>query len=276
MSRQKTAPRDLAEQNAPNLGGLQAVFPAYNLMVKRWGYLILGVGLMISSVGLTVVLASQTWDRINIHGRAVFLSAFPLPTVLYALMFLVGVLLINLAIIFWHDGLSLFERGLVLRSARKSKIFIYDNTTRFDSHLTQVTFAGSMVSTDIKLILEDHTGQQLVVRNRYKNMPILVDTLRNTLVPLLIENARQRLHRGEDLVFHQDLKANPSSMLILGGEMPYENVEVAVENQVLKLHQAGDIKQVYFKSRVHDIQNLDVLFNLLEDPPKGAAQPSSR
>ncbi|MFU8826017.1 MAG: DUF6585 family protein [Brevefilum sp.] len=276
MSRQKTAPRDLTEQNSPNLGGLQAVFPAYNLMVKRWGFLILGVGLIISSVGLTVVLASQTWDRINNHGRAVILSAFPLPTALYVLMFLIGVLLISLAIIFWHEGISLFEQGLVLRSARKSKIWTYENTTRFDSHLTQVTFAGSMVSTDVKLILEDQTGQRMVIRNRYKNLPILVDTLRNTIVPLLIKNARQRLQRGEDLVFHQDLQANPSAILILGEEMPYQSVEVAIENQVLKLHQAGDIKQVYFKSRVHDIRNLDVLFNLLEDPPKGAAQPSSR
>lgn len=260
--------KDAAEQNAPALGESLAVFPSHNQMIKRWGALILGLALLVSSVALTVVLASQTWDRINIHGRAVILSAFPRPAALYMLMFLVGVLLITLAMIFWQDGIHLFEQGLLKRSARKNKTWIYKNTTRFDSHLTQITFAGSMVSTNVKIILEDQAGQRLVIHNRYKNMPALIETLRATIVPLLIEKSRQRLRKGEDLVFHKDLKAHQGAITINGEDVPYEAVEITVENQVLKLHQAGDLKKVYYKSSVYDIQNLDVLINLLENPPK--------
>ncbi len=260
--------KDAAEQNAPTLGETLAVFPSHNQMIKRWGALIFGAALIISSIGLTFLLVSQTWDRINIHGRAVILSAFPHPTALYALIFIVGLLLVTLAVIFWQDGIHLFEQGLLQRSARKSKIWTYENTTRFDSHLTQVTFAGSMVSTAVKLILEDQAGQRLVIRNRYKNMPALIETLRATIVPLLIEKSRQRLRKGEDLVFHKDLKAHQDAITINGEDVPYEAVEITVENQVLKLHKAGDLKKVYYKSRVYDIQNLDVLINLLENPPK--------
>jgi hypothetical protein len=260
--------KDAAEQNAPTLGESLAVFPSHNQMIKRWGALIFGAALIISSIGLTFLLVRQTWDRINIHGRAVILSAFPRPAALYMLMFLVGVLLITLVIIFWQDGIQLFERGLVQLSARKNKTWIYKSTTRFDSHITQITFAGSLVSTHVKIILEDQAGQRLVIRNRYKNMPALIETLRATIVPLLIEKSRQRLRKGEDLVFHKDLKAHQGAITINGEDVPYEAVEITVENQALKLHQAGDLKKVYYKSSVYDIQNLDVLINLLENPPK--------
>jgi hypothetical protein len=255
--------------NPKPLGKMVKHYPVHNQMLKRWVSIILGGLSILTAIGLTIFLAIRTWDRINVHGRAVILSIYPFPTVLYALLLMIGALLISLAIIYWQDGIEVFEKGLVRRTGQRVKSWIYEDTSRFDTHIAQITFAGSLVNTRVKVIFENPGNTCLVIHNRYEQMPELIDHLRTLVLPKLIEKSRQRLLMGEKLVFHKHLQASESGLMINGDLIPYQMAAISVENQVVKLHEKDNPKHVFLKSNVQQIKNLDLLFNLLENPPAG-------
>jgi hypothetical protein len=269
MSKQNHSQNSTKSDPTEMLGEVLGHYPIYRQGSKRWTRILVGVLAILSSIGLIILLGIKTWDRINIHGRALILSVFPLPTVLYAFLFFAGVILIILAIIYWRDGITLFEKGLVQITARKVKTWDYQGTNRFDSHIAQVTFGGSLVSTRMKIILENKENSRLVIHNRYERMTELIEALRTLILPNLIVESRRQLLLGAELVFHKKIRANQSAMMINGEQIPYDNLAVVVENQAIKLHDKADPSQVVFKSKIQHIKNLDLLFALLENPPHG-------
>lgn len=269
MSEQNRSQNSTSNDYPEMLGKLLAHYPIHHQSAKRWTLIIVGVLAILASIGLIILMGMNTWERIIIHGRAVILSVFPLPAALYVLMFIAGVLLITLSIIYWRNGVTLFEKGLVQCTGRKLKTWDYQDTERFDSHLAQVTFGGSTVSTRVKIILEDVESNRVLIRNRYDRMTDLIESLRTLILPILIEKSRQRLLMGEELVFHRNLQANQSAIIINGEQTPYSLVEATVENQVVKLHDKANPSKEFFKSKIQHIKNLDLLFDLLENPPQG-------
>lgn len=236
-------------------------------MTKRWLFITLGSLSIMAAIVLTIRLAIRTWDRIIIHGRAIIMTIFPFPTILYLLLLIIGVLLITLSIISWQDGIKLFDKGLVRRRGQKIKSWLYADTNRFDTQIAQVTFGGSMVSIRVRIILEDYADNCMVICNRYEQMPDLIDHLRALILPDLIAKSRQRLQLGENLDFHKYLQVNKVGLLIHGDLIPYETAALTFENQVVKLHEKESSRQVFFKAKLQQISNLDLLINLLENPP---------
>lgn len=239
----------------------------HSQLIKRWLPIILGGLLIFASIGLTIFLAIQTWDRINVHGRAVIINVFPIPTLLYFLLLMTGAILITLTIINWQNNIELFEKGLIQRTARRKKPWIYEDTKRFDIHITQITFGGSMVSIQVRIFFEGADSNRLVIHNRYAQMTELINQLRSLILPKLIDISRQRLQLGEILEFHKTLQAKNGSFSIHGELTPIEEIAFSLENQILKLHKKANPKQVVFKSKIQRIKNLDLLLNLLENPP---------
>lgn len=229
--------------------------------------MILGSLSILAAVGLAVNLAIHTWDRINIHGRAIILSIFPFPAILYLLLLMIGALLVTLSMITWQDGLDLYSQGLSRRTGRKVKTWLFEDTNRFDTQITQVTFGGSMVSSRMKIIFERSKDDYLVLHNSYEQMPDLVDQLRALVLPELIRKSRQRLLLGESLHFHKNIQASMQGLMVQGNPIPYKTIAITFENQAVKLHALDNPKQVFFKSQIQHISNLDLLINLLENPP---------
>lgn len=258
------------------LGQLLEHFPVSNQKTKRWLPLLLGGAAILASVALTFHLVYVTWLRINIHGRAIIVGIFPLPLGLYGLMCIAGILVLVLAIIHWGDSISLFENGLLEHTAKKEKTWLYDETDRFDSHIIQIMFGGSVVTTRVRIILEGGANNRWVIQNQYERMTDLIQTLRQNILPGLFERARQRLIDGESLPFHQDLQATDRGLCIIDDLTPYGDVEPVIKNRVINLHKKDDPNHVLFKSQITEINNLDLLLDLFDNPPDQTLQSSPK
>lgn len=242
-------------------------FPVHNYLFKRWFSLLLGCGLVLGTIGLSVHLILTTWARIIIHGRAVILTIFPLPTAAYGIVFIVGILLIIHSIIHWNDSITLYEKGFVQSAGKKEQTREYAHTNRFDSHITQIMFGGSVVSTKERIILENGSNRRWVIRRPYTYMDKLIQTLRQNILPGLILRARQQLSEGAVLTFHKYLQASGSGLEFKDDQIAFADVGPEIENGVLKLHKIDQTDRVFFKSKVTHIKNLDVLIDFLENPP---------
>jgi hypothetical protein len=254
-------------QNHPAMGRMVDHFPVHNYLYKRWLPLLLGCGLILATIGLTLYLALTTWARINIHGRAVILGILPFPIAAYAIVFVIGILLIIYAIIHWRDSMTLFETGFLQRSVQEEKTWMYDDTIRFDSHITQIMFGGSVVTTKERIILENGVNSRWVIRRPYTQMGKFIQTLRQNILPGLIDRTRQQLSDGAVMTFHKRLQATYSGLRINEDPVAFGEVHFEIKNRVIKLHQKDQPDKVLFKSQVTHIKNLDLLLDLLENPP---------
>lgn len=266
MSELKHQENLTSDVNHAKLGQSLAEYPRRNWQVNRWLFLILGILSTLTSIGLTTLLASETLNRINNHGRAVILSVVPLPIALYGLLFVFGSVLIILVIVFWQDHISVFTKGLIVRTARRDTTWLYQDTVRFDSYINEINFGGSAVSTQVKIILVSRSDQRWVIRNRYDKMNELIESLRTLILPTLIADGRQRLTHGDTLAFHKHLIAGQHGLQVKNAIIPFTSVEHSFDNKVFSLYDKEDRKSVLFKAKIHQITNLDLLVNLLDDP----------
>jgi hypothetical protein len=258
------APKDISNQH--HLGNLLNHFPVFNHGRKRWLTVILGGISILVAIGLTIQLIANTSENINIHGRAVVLRIFPYPVALFAGLFFGGLLAVILAILSWHDGITLFETGLILRKGNRDHTWIYKDTSRFDTYITNINFGGSVVSISAQIILENGNNQRLMIKNKYDKMPVLVDNLRGLILPELIKKCRLQLHSGENLFFHKFLQINKDNIIIEGSARPIADVDYLQRNKVFTLFDKNNPKKRYLKLKYHQIRNLDVLIDLLENP----------
>ena len=267
MSRIDTKAVSKENQNHPAMGRTVDHFPVHNYLLKRWLPLLLGCGLILVTIGLTVHLVLTTWARINVHGRAIILGVFPWPIAAYGIVFVTGILLIIHAIIHWNDSITLFETGFLQHSAKREKSWLYDDTIRFDSHITQIMFGGSVVTTKERIILENGNNIRWVIRRPYTQMVELIQTLRQNILPGLFDRARKQLTENAVLTFHKHLQATDIGLRIKDEHAAFGEVQSTITNRVLKLHQKDQPDKVLFKTQVTHIQNLDLLLDLLENPP---------
>ena len=248
------------------LGDKLESYPVQNQGLKRWLTIFLGGVTILASIGFTVLLGINTWTRINIHGRAILLSVILYPAILYASMLIAGALAISLAIFFWQDGIDLYEKGLVLYTAKRTHTWIYADTVRFDSHISRISFGGSTVSLRVKIILEGADRQRLVIRNRYRKISELIENLRGKILPELIRKYQDRLLMGERLYFHKHLQTDQNGICIKKAVLPYNDITFSLQNQFLTLREKENPKKVLIKLHCHRVRNFDVLIDLLENP----------
>jgi hypothetical protein len=250
-----------------DLGHIVDHFPVQNRIIKCWLPLVLGVLMILSAITLSANLVNRMWTAIQLHGRAILLGFFPLPMAYYVLLLVSGILLVVLARFHWSDSITLFETGFVKYTRNSVRIWQYAATQRFDSHVKQVIFGGSIVSTRVNIILEDSANRHWVIRNDYIRMDELIHLLRLKILPGLVERAYQRLANGETIMFHKGVQATQDGLNINGDLRPYDQIETVIHNQVIKLHQKGDPEVFVFKSKISNIANLDLLLDLLKIPP---------
>jgi hypothetical protein len=265
---QKYFPTD--HNRVADLGHVLDHFPIHNHFIKRWVPLILGVLMILFAIALTTNLIYRMWTAIQFHGRAILLGVLPFPTAYYVLMFVGGIFMISLAKIHWSDSITLFETGFVKYSRNRVCIWPYATTQRFDSHVKQVIFGGSIISTRVNIILEGSAHKRWVIQNDYIHMEDLIRLLRLKILPGLVERTRQRLADGETIKFHKGLQATQDGLDINGDLSSYDQIEIVIDNHMIKLHQKENPEVFVFKSKLSSITNLDLLLELLKIPPKPA------
>lgn len=250
-----------------DLGHILDHFPRRSYKLKRWLPLIFGGLVIIAAIGLIISLLFNTKTAVQAHGRAVILGTFPLPIAYYILMLIGGILIVILAKIHWWDSITLFETGLIKDKGNRVKIWYYNNTDRFDNHLTQTMFGGSVIGERVKIILEDESKKHLVIKNDWIRMNDLIQALRMRILPDLFQRARQQLRDGQLLHFNKRLQARVSGLEIDGELYPYDQINAEITNRSIKLHQKENPKVLLFKSKIPRVRNLDLLMDLLENPP---------
>jgi len=257
----------IENDSVANLGRILDHFPVQNRIIKRWLPLVLGLLVILASITLTLYRLNRMWTAIQFHGRAILLGSFPFPMAFYVFILVSGIIMVFLARLHWSDSITLFETGFVKYTRNRVRIWQYTATQRFDSHVKQIMFGGSIVSTQVNVILEDGTNRHWVIRNDYIRMDELMHLLRLNILPGLVERAYQRLADGETILFQKDLQATQDGLNINGDLKPYDQIETVIHNQVIKLHQKENPEVLVFKTKLFHVKNLDLLLDLLKIPP---------
>jgi hypothetical protein len=129
-----------------------------------------------------------------------------------------------------------------------------------------VEFAGSDVSEQYYIILENQHQKELVINNNLESMDKMVNQIRAFVLPLLYQHACQRFTEQKSLTFHKHLKADQHGLMIKDQSIPFtEFNQPRITNQKLILeHKSGSPK---FSFRMSQSANLDLLRHLIAYPP---------
>ncbi len=259
------------------LGEKIAEFQIRQRGLKRWLNIAIGILLILSTIVSAVIMFQATWLAVNIHGRAVILRLFSPSLILYPLTFLTGFLFIFNAFRLWSAGIDVYEYGFIRHKNWHKKHWYWDQTSRLDNRVKYIKFGGSTVSLQTKTILEDDQQNRVILHNRYNNMEDLIYLIRLRILPGLKADAHDRLRRGETIKFNQKLKAVEGGLMINDELVPWSDInEPMIKNGVLKLNRANNPDEWIFRSSNNHIKNMDLLIELLDDPPVNQNQSSPR
>ncbi len=231
----------------------------------RWFILLLGATLSILGIGSSYLLFQQIYVAIHAHGRAIIMQFFPWPILFYCVLFITGLILIIYTKRIWVDRIEIYENGLIIKKANKSKVLIFQDIVRFDSFLKQVIFSGSIVNTRIKVILKDKHGFNLILRNRYAQMEELISQLREIILPDLTRRLKEDLDKGGSIWFHKNIEATQAGLKIKHNFIPYDELEITFQSQILILNKTGTERVPVYKSPISKFSNLDTLINLINE-----------
>jgi hypothetical protein len=276
MAKSVLTSKSEGENYTEKLGKELDHFPIRNQFFKRWLLLATGIFSILCALVLLVSLIIQTWRGVQLHGRAFLLWAFSMPVLLYLLLLITGSLLVFLAKIYWWDGITVFENGLLKRTREKDQVWRYQDSQRFDNYITQIKLGGSIIAYRVKLILENESNSCLVIRNLYEQMEELIQIIRLGVLPGLLHRTRQRLQNGESVTFHQEIIAERNGLQIKGELIPYHQIKPEIKNEMLRLYQKDDQNKLMLKSHLEQIRNLDLLIDLIENPLMVSDHPSPK
>lgn len=251
-----------------DLGHIIGYFPTRNYHFKRWLPLIGGILTILVAISLIINLILNTTTSIQSHGPAIVLSVVPFPLAGYLILLFVGIIIVFFSRIHWWDSITLFETGVIKEKGKSVQVWHYNNTNQFDNNITQIMFGGSIIGGRLRILMEDESKRQFTIRNRYTRMPDLVQTLRAKVLPGLFQRARQRLSDGKEIQFNDKLKAYDKGLEVNKEIIPYDAITAKITQNSLKLHQKTNSKKLLFRSAIPKIRNLDLLLDLIENPPK--------
>ena len=251
-------------------------FPIQDQVIKRWFALILSGLALFIGIGGTVNLLLNTYTAVQTHGPAMILGIFSFPMTAFVIIALLGIILLFIVLRHWRDSITLFETGMIRRRGNRKQTWFYRLTNQFDSHITQVKFGGSIINTQVKLVLISGSEDGWIIRNRYERMEDLNQKVRLCVLPGLIQRTRQALARGETVTFHQKIYASFNGLEINGQMTDYDDILVKHDNRNLRLHIKDHPNVSAFTAQLQHIKNLDLLYDLIENPPSQTVQLSPK
>ena len=247
--------------------GSEIFFPEDHAF-NRWATVILGGLIILGTALFSGLQILNTYTAITRHGRAVLLDKLPLIFLVIAIGLPIGILLILWAKNHWDDQLIIHKNGFSQQKGTQKKNWYWQQTEKLDTAITSIQFGGSIVSTKVKLRLEDSNGGSLVIRNNYQRMSDLIDRVRSNILPKLYEKAIDKLDQNEIINFHPQLIATQNGLQINDQLTPWEFLADPIsKNNKLILKSMGE-KEILFKSNIKQIENLDLLLCLLDNFPK--------
>ncbi len=257
-----------------DLGTEITVFPMRNQSLNRWIGFSLGCLLILASIVFSALRFTEIVMSVRVHGRAIILLHAP-----YLLISLTGLplgaIILFLRAVNWDNHLTLHDRGLILRQGLTERTWYWASTTRLDTRITHIKFGGGIVNIRIHLTL-GNPDETLVIRNRYEDMPTLVQKVRSILLPILAQWAEERFIQNKQIKFHKALLATGEGLEIKGDQISWENIDFpGIKNQQLILNKKPD-REKLFQSNLNKITNLDLLIYLIKNPPKINNQSLSR
>jgi hypothetical protein len=234
---------------------------------KRWVMLISG-GLLILTASLFLTLiALNIYTSVLRHGRAVLLNKitgiFPMLLILIP----IGLLLILWAKNHWEDRLILNESGLVQKKGKKEQSWLWDETEKLDTIITEIRFGGSDVATRVKLLLTGTNNKKWLIRNHYENILNLVDHIREKVLPDLYHQAKQNLACDQEIEFHAGLFAGKEGLRIGDQQIPWDEQIISQVKSNKLIIKDQENQEPLFKTKLKKIKNLDLLLCLVENPP---------
>lgn len=248
-----------------DLGKRVDYFPIRYRTIKRWAVLTLSALMVLASSILSVAFFIATHQAIHIHGRAVFLNRLPQALVLTGIP--LGILLGVLTNTHWHNGITHFDHGLVQHKGKRDQIWLWKDVDQLDTRITLVKFSTSTIALRIRIFLEDLQKRHWTIRNNYARIDELTSQIRSNILPILYEKSRRRLLQDEVIVFHKDLQAIRNGLEINQALTPWLELEKPViDHGKFVLHRKPK-KETLFKSDLNKIRNLDLLIQLIENPP---------
>ena len=243
------------------------IYRPKNHKIKGWGLTTLG-GIMVALVSLfSVLIILNGYTAVLRHGRAALLNRIIplLPLILLGIT--LGLLMILWAKNHWDDQLILQERELIQYTGKKKRVWSYEDTRRLDTVITNINFGGSIVGTRVKLCLDGGDQQKWVIRNRYENMPDLIESIRCRILPYVYKKALQKLARNEKVAFHPGLNATRKGIDVDENHLSWDDIpDPVIKNNRLILKGPKDQEPLMI-SKVRKIKNLDLLLCLLDNPP---------
>ncbi len=249
------------------LGNEIDYFPIRFQLLNRWLVVTLGIILLLDAILSGLISTFNLWHAIQSHGRAILLVKITEPIIAIFLILPIGIMLIFLASLNWQNGLTLYEKGLIIRRQNREQAMFWDSIERFDNQITLVKFSGTTITARRRIIMESDHLPPLMIRNQYDRMDELISQLRAFILPNLFTHMRQELLQGGEIRFHSDVIAEKEGLWIKESLFPWNVLQSKADKKgkTLLIHRVD--QQVLFKSQTNQIINLDVLLHLLENPP---------
>jgi hypothetical protein len=264
LSRKNELTKDRMKQQ--NLGKEINHFTPRHRFFKRWVLVILGVILLVYGSLCALINTFDLYLAIQSHGRAVLLARITEPLIALFLIIPSGILLIILAAVNWQNDLTIFEKGLVIRKRNQEIVWPWNVIERFDNQITLVGFSGTIITAHRKIILVDKQQNILSFRDQYDRMDELVTHLRRHILPGLFNRKYHHLKNEGKIQFNKDISALLQGLQIKENLFPWHDLQISVNNKgMMKIVHSEDQKEL-IKLKTKQINNLDVLVYLVENP----------
>jgi hypothetical protein len=234
---------------------------------KRWGMLIFGGILILTASVFVTLIALNSYTSVLRHGRAVLLNKITAILPLVLILIPIGLLLILWVKNHWEDRLILNESGLFQKKGKKEQSWLWDETEKLDTIITEIQFGGSDVATRVKLLLTGTNNKKWLIRNHYENILNLVDHIREKVLPDLYHQAKQNLSHNQEIEFHTGLSANKEGLKIGNQQIPWDVQIISQVKSNKLIIKDQENQELLFKAKLTKIKNLDLLLCLVENPP---------
>jgi len=242
-------------------------FPVKNIKIKRWGFVTFGILTLLSSLIFFLLYLFDTISAINIYGLAILMKRIHIFLIFISLGLLIGIPALVCAHYQWHNGITLYENGMILRKNRRIWNWFWKDISRLDSQVTSIAFAGSDVAQKINLIMQNQQHQEMIIHHQYESMKSLVQQIRLSVLPILYDHAVNKLFNEESIIFRNDLKATLNGLVIKDQLIPYSKLDQPrIKNRYLEFILKPESKKI-FQFKLHQIKNLDLLLQLIAYPP---------
>lgn len=241
-------------------------YPVRHQQLNRWLALPAAILLLLLSAAALLYGLFTTWIAIERFGRAAILQTLPTPLLVFALAFILGLVLLITTIRHWNAGIEFGPSGLAFQRGRASKTVTWESITRLDSRVNVVKFATSVIDIQSKAEIENDQGETFQITDRIENSQELIKRCREKVLPRLFHTSQQTIRQGGRITFHRDLTAAPQALLIRNMPYYWQDVEPILKRKKIALQEKAT-KRELIALPINQLDNADILLIMLENPP---------